>query len=82
MKVNLILRWLDKFMLAMLQGNYMATKEFKEELELQLVEIEKDIAWWDYKLSSEGHHLAPQQKYELLKKKWAVLTGLKNIGRF
>lgn len=60
----------------------MSIKEQQEELQLELVKIEEDLEWWDYKLSSERHYNAPEQKYELLKKKWVVLTGLKNLGKF
>ncbi len=60
----------------------MSKKEFQEELQLQLVQIEEDIKWWDYKLKSESSDLSSEQKYELLKKKWAVMTGLKNIEKF
>lgn len=56
-------------------------KKFREELQLELVQIEKDIKWWDYKLQSEEDYMAPEQKYNLLKRKWAILTGLKNIGK-
>ncbi len=60
----------------------MTKKEHLEELHLELVQIEKDIKWWDYKLSSEQNYSAPEQKYELLKKKWAIITGINNIDKF
>lgn len=60
----------------------MTKKEHRAELELELVQIEKDLDWWDYKLSSEHCYTAPEQKYDLLKKKWAIVTGLKNIDKF
>jgi len=60
----------------------MSDKEHLQELQLELVQIEKDIEWWNYKLSSERADMAPEEKYQLLKKKWAIMTGIKNIGKF
>lgn len=52
--------------------------EFVEELQLELTHIEKELKWWDLQLKNE-HFLAPEQKLELLKKKWAIQMGIKNI---
>ncbi len=51
--------------------------QYEEDMQLELVKIEEDIKWWDIQLKNE-HILAPQSKLDLLKKKWSILTGLKN----
>lgn len=52
-------------------------KAYEEELQLELQKVEEDIKWWDLKLHGQDY-MAPQNKLDLLKKKWAILTGLKN----
>lgn len=49
----------------------------REEMELELQEIERDVKWYDMKLRNE-HGLSAEQKLDLLKKKWAIQIGLKN----
>jgi len=50
----------------------------REEVELELQTIEKDINWCDLKLHEENTAISAQQKLDLLKKKWVLMTGLKN----
>lgn len=50
----------------------------RQEVELELQEIEKDIHWADVKLHGEGSAMDAQHKLDLLKKKWVLITGMKN----
>ena len=54
--------------------------DYEAELQLELQTVEQSLSWWDYKLSSEDAHMAPQERLDLLKKKWAIQMGLKNLG--
>jgi len=55
--------------------------DYEAELQLELQTVEQSLSWWDYKLSSEDAYMAPQERLDLLKKKWAIQMGLKNLGK-
>ena len=50
-----------------------------EQYELELAFIEKDIAWYDMKIRSDQDMmpLNAQKKFDLLKKKYAIVETLK-----
>ena len=50
----------------------------REEVELELQAVEKEIHWTDLKLHGEDTAMSAQMKFDLLKKKYCLSTGLKN----
>lgn len=56
--------------------------DHRDELQLELAHVQKELDWWEIKLRSERDYMAPQEKLDLLKKKWAIVTGLKNLAKF
>ncbi len=55
--------------------------DYEQELQLELRAVQEQIDWCDLKLKAECEaDMSPQQKLDLLKKKWAIMTGLKNIA--
>ena len=54
----------------------MKNDRFEQELQVELSAVENDLKWWDLQLKNE-HYLAPHQKLELLKKKYAIIKTMR-----
>jgi len=55
----------------------MNNKEYREDFDLLLQETEQEIEWYDIQLSQE-YNLSQENKKKLLKKKFAILSSIKN----
>lgn len=55
----------------------MNNKEYREEFDLMLQEVEHEIEWYDLQLNQE-YTLSNEQKKQLLKKKYAILSQFNN----
>lgn len=60
----------------LLEG-FMKIKEHSEELDLLLETVEKEIEWYDLQLNQE-YTLSQENKKKLLKKKYAIISQLKD----
>ena len=55
----------------------MNQKEYHEDFDLMLQEVEHEIEWYDLQLNQE-YMLSQDQKKKLLKKKYAILSQIKS----
>lgn len=53
------------------------TKEYREDFDLMLQTVEEEIEWYDMQLQDE-YKLSRDQKKQLLKKKYAILSQIKH----